>query len=98
MYVSQIVLISHLHDHLDLVQFQNAVIHLTHKAIKHMDKTTGGRGGLVVNISSVAGLLAAPLLDVYTTTKHAIIGFSKATAVSMGLAAPRQVECVSSIH
>jgi len=34
--------------------------------------------GMIVNISSISGLIASPLYSAYSMTKHAVIGFSKA--------------------
>lgn len=47
-----------------------------------MGKDTGGKGGVIVNVSSIAGLQAIPNCPIYSTTKHAIIGFSRSFAVS----------------
>ena len=47
-----------------------------------MGKDTGGKGGVIVNVSSVAGLQAIPDYPIYSATKHAIIGFSRSFAVS----------------
>ncbi|NJQ00451.1 SDR family NAD(P)-dependent oxidoreductase [Streptomyces zingiberis] len=39
-----------------------------------------GRGGAVVNTSSVGGLLATPVAAPYVASKHAVIGLTKAAA------------------
>ncbi|KAL6443109.1 hypothetical protein ACFW04_002814 [Cataglyphis niger] len=57
-----------------------ALIRSTYLALDHMAKNKGGKGGLIVNISSVCGLLAYPLAPVYTATKHAVLGFSQSLA------------------
>jgi short-subunit dehydrogenase len=47
-----------------------------------MDKATGGTGGVVVNMGSVAGL--EPEMDVtpiYIATKHAVVGLSRGLGV-----------------
>lgn len=56
------------------------VIRGTYLALEHMNKLTGGRGGVIVNTASMAGL--GPLLScpVYTATKHGVIGFTRAMA------------------
>ncbi|XP_069944251.1 15-hydroxyprostaglandin dehydrogenase [NAD(+)] [Cherax quadricarinatus] len=46
-------------------------------ALERMGVNKGGGGGIVVNISSVAGLKATPLGPVYTSTKHAIVGLTR---------------------
>ncbi|KAM4620067.1 15-hydroxyprostaglandin dehydrogenase [NAD(+)] [Polymixia lowei] len=57
-----------------------AVIRGTYLAMEHMSKLTGGQGGVIVNIASMAGL--GPLLStpVYTATKHGVVGFTRALA------------------
>ncbi|KAK7873787.1 hypothetical protein R5R35_005774 [Gryllus longicercus] len=53
------------------------VIRGTLLAWKHMGKHEGGSGGTVVNIASIAGLMALPFTPVYIATKHAVVGFSR---------------------
>ncbi|EFN86416.1 15-hydroxyprostaglandin dehydrogenase [NAD+] [Harpegnathos saltator] len=44
-------------------------------------KHKGGEGGLIVNISSILGLFSQNcMMPVYCVTKHAVVGFSEATA------------------
>lgn len=45
--------------------------------IELMRKDKGGRGGQVINLSSVAGLHHVFALPVYTATKHAVLAFTK---------------------
>ena len=40
-----------------------------------------GGGGAIVNISSLAGLIAAPALGAYVASKHGVIGLTKTAAV-----------------
>ncbi|XP_043288463.1 uncharacterized protein [Venturia canescens] len=54
-----------------------AVVRGTFLAVQQMGKDNGGKGGIVVNIASVLGLEACPQLPVYSTTKHAVISFSR---------------------
>ncbi|XP_059207597.1 15-hydroxyprostaglandin dehydrogenase [NAD(+)]-like isoform X2 [Centropristis striata] len=56
------------------------VIRGTYLALEHMSKLSGGRGGVIVNTASVAGI--GPLLScpVYTATKHGVVGFTRAMA------------------
>jgi len=42
-----------------------------------------GRGGHVVNLSSVAGYFANPSLTAYTTTKFAVLGLSEALRIEL---------------
>jgi 15-hydroxyprostaglandin dehydrogenase (NAD) len=48
-----------------------------------MGKDEGGKGGVVVNISSIAGLAAFAGSPVYNATKHAVIGLTRSFGVSI---------------
>ncbi|MET2830354.1 SDR family NAD(P)-dependent oxidoreductase [Mesorhizobium shangrilense] len=39
-----------------------------------------GKGGTIVNIASVAGLVGAPKLSVYAAAKHGVVGLTKSAA------------------
>uniref|UniRef100_A0A6P8QRV8 15-hydroxyprostaglandin dehydrogenase [NAD(+)] n=1 Tax=Geotrypetes seraphini TaxID=260995 RepID=A0A6P8QRV8_GEOSA len=60
----------------------NGMIRGTYLALKHMRKDEGGEGGLIVNMSSLAGLMPAAHQPVYTATKSGIIGFTRAIAAA----------------
>ncbi|XP_076632424.1 uncharacterized protein LOC143347260 [Colletes latitarsis] len=51
-------------------------------AIDHMGKHKGGKGGIVVNISSLAGLLNLPISPVYSSVKQNVISFSQCLQAS----------------
>ncbi|XP_046576302.1 15-hydroxyprostaglandin dehydrogenase [NAD(+)]-like isoform X2 [Haliotis rubra] len=51
-------------------------------AIKHMRKDEGGEGGVVVNVSSIAGLEPHFQLPIYTATKTGITGFTRSWATN----------------
>lgn len=40
-------------------------------------------GGVIVNVASVAGLIAAPGLSLYSASKHAVIGLTKSAAIEL---------------
>jgi NAD(P)-dependent dehydrogenase (short-subunit alcohol dehydrogenase family) len=46
-------------------------------------------GGAIVNIASVAGLVAVPLISPYTASKHGIIGLTRNAAMEYGTAGVR---------
>ncbi|XP_074528171.1 15-hydroxyprostaglandin dehydrogenase [NAD(+)] [Halichoeres trimaculatus] len=58
------------------------VIRGTYLALEHMSKLNGGRGGVIVNTASMAGL--GPLLScpVYTASKYGVVGFTRAMAAA----------------
>ncbi|KAK2828064.1 hypothetical protein Q5P01_019098 [Channa striata] len=56
------------------------VIRGTYVALQHMNKLSGGRGGVVVNTASMAGLGPLITCPVYTATKHGVVGFTRAMA------------------
>ncbi|XP_017126755.1 alcohol dehydrogenase 1 [Drosophila elegans] len=56
------------------------VINSTLTALEYMDKAKGGRGGLIVNISSVAGLQPTALMAIYSAAKSGVTTFTRAMA------------------
>ncbi|XP_053188371.1 15-hydroxyprostaglandin dehydrogenase [NAD(+)] [Scomber japonicus] len=58
------------------------VIRGTYLALEHMNKLTGGRGGVIVNTASMAGIGPLPSCPVYTATKHGVVGFTRAMAAA----------------
>lgn len=62
---------------------QTALISSTYKAIEMMREDNGGKGGTVINISSVAALIQfSPTAFVYAGTKSAVLYFSNCIGVS----------------
>ncbi|XP_029163696.1 15-hydroxyprostaglandin dehydrogenase [NAD(+)]-like isoform X2 [Nylanderia fulva] len=57
-----------------------ALIRNLYLALDHMGRHKGGKGGLIVNVSSIAGLIAYPPAPVYVASKHAVLGFSQSLA------------------
>ncbi|XP_062414165.1 15-hydroxyprostaglandin dehydrogenase [NAD(+)]-like isoform X2 [Pungitius pungitius] len=60
-----------------------AVVQVTYTALEHMNKLTGGRGGVIINTASMAGLFPFLSCPVYTATKYGVVGFTRAMAVRM---------------
>lgn len=55
-----------------------ATINSTFLAIDHMGKHKGGKGGVIVNISSIVSLSTINIfLPIYCATKYAVLGFSQ---------------------
>uniref|UniRef100_A0A0K8U5F8 alcohol dehydrogenase n=1 Tax=Bactrocera latifrons TaxID=174628 RepID=A0A0K8U5F8_BACLA len=53
------------------------LIHSTLIALPYMDKSSGGRGGTILNVSSNSGLDATPLLAIYSASKHGVTAFTR---------------------
>ncbi|XP_025077457.1 15-hydroxyprostaglandin dehydrogenase [NAD(+)]-like [Pomacea canaliculata] len=51
-------------------------------ALEHMRKDRGGRGGVIINIVSFAGLFPFFYCPAYCASKHAMIGFTRSWAIS----------------
>ncbi|XP_045897124.1 15-hydroxyprostaglandin dehydrogenase [NAD(+)]-like [Micropterus dolomieu] len=58
------------------------VIRGTYLALEHMNKLSGGRGGVIVNTASLAGVSPILTCPVYTATKHGVVGFTRAMAAA----------------
>ncbi|XP_046435127.1 15-hydroxyprostaglandin dehydrogenase [NAD(+)]-like [Neodiprion fabricii] len=54
-----------------------AVVRGTLLGYRYMGKDKGNKGGVIVNISSLAGLITGPSFPVYIATKHAVIGLTR---------------------
>jgi len=61
---------------------QNAVVRGTLLGFQYMGKDEGGKGGVVVNIASIAGLGPYAGSPVYVATKYAVIGLTRSFGVS----------------
>ncbi|KAL6266379.1 hypothetical protein P5V15_003234 [Pogonomyrmex californicus] len=57
-----------------------ALIHSSFLAMDYMGKHKGGKGGVIVNVASLAALTPAVMHPVYTATKYGVLGFSQALA------------------
>ncbi|XP_008288267.1 15-hydroxyprostaglandin dehydrogenase [NAD(+)]-like [Stegastes partitus] len=51
-------------------------------ALQHMNKLTGGRGGVMVGTASMAGLGPFFTCPVYSATKHGVVGFTRSMAMA----------------
>ncbi|XP_048853607.1 15-hydroxyprostaglandin dehydrogenase [NAD(+)] isoform X2 [Brienomyrus brachyistius] len=56
------------------------VIRGTNLALSYMKKQNGGHGGVIINVSSMAGLFPLLTAPIYTATKYGVLGFSRAIA------------------
>ncbi|CAG9837243.1 unnamed protein product [Diabrotica balteata] len=57
-----------------------AVTRSTFLALRYMGKHNGGKGGVVVNVSSIAGLTPMDIVPVYSGTKHFVLGLTGSLA------------------
>lgn len=53
----------------------------TYAAIECLSKTQGGRGGTILNISSIAGLNSFYGIPAYVASKHGVVGFTQCFGV-----------------
>lgn len=58
------------------------ILHSTYAAIEKMSKEKGGHGGIIINVSSRAGLISAPWMPAYSASKHGIVGLNRSFGVS----------------
>ncbi|XP_071375377.1 15-hydroxyprostaglandin dehydrogenase [NAD(+)]-like [Centroberyx affinis] len=58
------------------------VVRGSYLALEHMSKLTGGQGGVIINMASIAGLEPVMCTPVYTATKHGVVGFTRAMAAA----------------
>ena len=61
----------------------HATVLCMRRQIAHM--RTDGRGGVIVNTASTAGLGPVPGLPAYVAAKHAVVGLTKAAAIDHGV-------------
>ncbi|XP_043559108.1 15-hydroxyprostaglandin dehydrogenase [NAD(+)]-like [Chiloscyllium plagiosum] len=59
-----------------------SVIKGTFLGIQHMSKETGGKGGVIVNIASMAGLIPFFLGPVYAASKYGVVGFTTSLSLT----------------
>lgn len=62
-----------------------SVISGTYLGLDYMSKQNGGEGGIIVNMSSLAGLMPVAQQPVYCASKHGIIGFTRSAAMAANL-------------
>ncbi|KAK5643803.1 hypothetical protein RI129_007648 [Pyrocoelia pectoralis] len=49
----------------------------TFLGLKYMSKNMGGRGGVILNMSSIVGIIPAPIFPVYSATKSFVLSFGR---------------------
>lgn len=59
-----------------------AVVRGTNLAAEHMRRDKGGKGGRIINISSIVGLIDALVCPVYGATKQAVRSFTSSLALA----------------
>ncbi|XP_075277855.1 15-hydroxyprostaglandin dehydrogenase [NAD(+)] isoform X2 [Opisthocomus hoazin] len=72
-----------------------SVIRGTYLGLEYMRKGNGGDGGVIINISSLAGLMPAAFQPVYCATKHGVIGFTRSIAFKNKGSARKLMETLS---
>lgn len=59
-------------------------MHTNYIGLSYMSKSKGGNGGVIVNISSVAGIDCSQFsTPTYNATKHGVVAFSRSFGVSV---------------
>lgn len=61
---------------------QTALINCSLTGVDRMGKHHQGKGGVVVNVSSIFGLKPQPAFPVFTASKYGVYGFTKAMEVT----------------
>jgi len=58
------------------------VFHAMKAQIPQMERQfrQGGKGGVILNVASVAGVVGAPLLSAYAAAKHGVVGLTRSAA------------------
>ncbi|XP_038044066.1 15-hydroxyprostaglandin dehydrogenase [NAD(+)]-like [Patiria miniata] len=79
----------------------NGVAYGTYTAIKYMSPAEGGRGGKIINISSISGFKPQPLIPIYVAGKAAVEGMTRSLmadprlsgqGITFGILCPGSVE------
>jgi len=65
---------------------QKGVVHGTILGLNHMGRHKGGKGGTIVNMSSIIGLQGNPLAPIYAGTNFAVVGFTSSLLVNCDFA------------
>lgn len=65
--------------YVNCVQF--GLINTSLVAMDAMSKAKGGKGGVIVNIASIAGFTVTPGIPVYNATKHGVVAFTRSMSV-----------------
>lgn len=60
---------------------QKGIVHGTILGLNHMGKHKDGKGGTIVNMSSIVGLQGNPIAPIYAGTQFAIVGFTSSLLV-----------------
>lgn len=63
----------------------SAMIRGSNLAVEHMRRDKGGKGGTIINISSMTALQPSHILPTYSATKSGILSFTKAWAKNPSL-------------
>ncbi|XP_013421697.1 15-hydroxyprostaglandin dehydrogenase [NAD(+)]-like [Lingula anatina] len=59
------------------------VVRGTWLGLDFLRKDKGGNGGVIINMASMAGLMAVPMVPTYAATKAGVIGFTRSWGASM---------------
>lgn len=67
-------------NYFSLCVLQIGLINTSLIAMNAMSVSNGGRGGIILNVASIAGLTVLQYCPIYNASKHGVVGFTRSMA------------------